>query len=339
MRRLWVVLLLAGCGAPSPGAELLTAGRHREVLRTVRPNSQPAAWARACAWWRLGKTREARQEVLVGLARDRKSARGHRLLGAVEARLGSPGAALTHLQRSLELEPRQPRVRRAVAALLRRRAQLRVGPGMGPHQVKEAREDIGQALELMPSERADTCQLARALARPRPANTPRPGHCFGPPPARTLLRSAAAPGGDHRCRKPRAARRLEQLRRRYLLVSCRGAQAALELEEHGCQREAAPIWTALIHEAPADPRWYLMAARNHLARRQPDRARQQLVHHLYLAKDRAAALLVQARMMRAFGHNRRAARLAVEAMAFAPGGPRKKEAQELLNRCRAEEKK
>ena len=337
MHRLWVLLLLAGCGAPSPGAGLLSSGRYQQLLDTVRPNSQSAAWARACAWWRLGQARQARQEILVGLARDRRSVHGHRLLGAVEARLGFSGAALSHLQRSLKLRPGQPRVRRAVAALLRRRALQRVGPGMGPHQKAEAHKDLELALKLLPSERAQTCDISVALARPLAGTSaPRPERCLGPPPHETITARSAMPTvGGSRCRLPRAARKLEELRRRYLLVSCGGAQAALELEQRGCLREAGPIWTALMHEAPSDPRWYLMAARNHLALGRPRRARQQLVHHLYLAHDRAAALLVQARLMLAFGHRPRAARLAVEAMAFAGSGRLHEEAKELIDQCGA----
>lgn len=325
-------LCCVGCGARAPGAALLTQGRYQEVLRTVRPVDQQAAWIRACAWWRLGKKADTRKELLVGLSRDRRSATGHRLLGSVEAHMGFRGAALRHLQRSLELEPDQPAVRRAVAWLLLRRALQRVGQGMGPHQKTEAQGDVRGAISLLPPVKPRACAISSYISRHRPKGATRSSSsCPGPPPE--LARREATPPRQKRCRISSPTRTLEKIRREHLLVSCRGAQEALRLEQHGCLPPAGEIWTALIEEAPADPRWYLMAARNLLVRGKPARARQQLIHHLYLSGDRGAALLDQARVLLGAGYGRRAARRAVEAMAFIKDGPRLAEARELLGRC------
>ena len=332
--RLLLVLCLcgAGCGARTTGATLLAQGRNKEVLRTVRSVDPGAAWIRACAWWRLGNARETRKELLLGLSRDRNSAVGHRLVGAVEAQVGARGAALRHLQRSLELKPEQPTVREAVAWLLLRRALQRVGAGMGAFQEAEAQEDVQQALRLQPSLKPQACALASFFARTRPASTavPESPQCPGPP-LLELARATRAmvPRKKKRC----TGRALEKIRRQHLLVSCRGVGAALRLEGQGCPGEAGAIWDALITEAPSDPRWYLLAARNLLARGKPARARQLLVHHLYLSRDRAGALLDQARILLEAGYKGRAGRRAVEAMAFARDGPRLAEARALLQQC------
>lgn len=330
-------LTCAACGPASvPGQALLQQGRYQEVIRTVRTNNQRAFWTRACAWWRLGKTHEARKELQVGLAQDRGSADGHRLLGSLEAHLGFPGAALHHLQRSLDLRPHQPVVRRAVAQLLLRRAYQRVGPGMGTFQQQLARQDVRQALSVAPSQKQQACSAAAHLDR-GPSTAGATG-CAGPPLA-TLVRvrtGSLGIGSSQRCGLPHAGRQLERLLRRHLLLSCQGAQTALRLEQHGCLEQAGAIWTALIDEAPADPRWYLMSARNLLARGELIRARHQLVNHVYLAPDRPAALLDTARIFLKLGHARQAGRRTVEAMALAGDGPRRREAERLLVRCRQE---
>ncbi len=335
---LWLVTLCllggAGCGGGHPGAALLSKGRYQQVLRTVRSVDQRSAWIRACARWRRGDARETRKELLLGLAMDRRSATGHRLVGSVEAHLGFRGAALRHLQRSLELDPRQPAVRRAVARLLLRRALQRVGPGMGPHQKKEAAADVEQAMGVSPALQPKACAISAYIARSRPDSVAGQGAtCPGPPPAALARATTAAISRPARCRVKQPTRLLDKIHREHLLVSCGGAQAALHLEQQGCLQEAGAIWSAMSAEAPADPRWYLMTARNLLARGEPARARQQLIHHLYLTRDRAGALLVQAELLLKMGYGKLAARRAVEAMAFIKGGARLAVARRLLDQC------
>ena len=125
---------------------------------------------------------------------------------------------------------------------------------------------------------------------------------------------------------------MEKIQRRHLLVCCEGAGIAMNLEEHGCLRPASAIWTAMIQEAPSDPRWYFLAARNLLARGKLERARQQLVNHQFLSGDRAEALLDQATMLLTMGFKRQAARRAVEAMSFIKDGARLEQARSLLKR-------
>jgi len=336
---LWIILLW-GCRPHHRGRQLLQQGRLLQVLEQVRPVEPEAFWLRACALWRLGRLKEARKELQVGLAVDEDSVEGHRMLGLLWLRLGHEGAALHHLQRALQLCDGLPRVKKNVVKLLLRRAALRLDTRVGLLQAKEVEQDLQQVLALEPRSRTEACALrARARRMKVPLKTfaerrvllsagGRGGAaCAGPP--KDLPDALNRGGIVGRCGLQDPGRFLRELRQRHLLVGCFGAQTALRLEAHGCLSSAREIWDAMHQEAGSDPRWSLLLARNLLLQGQragaakmlaqtlASRADMFLEHTIHASPERAEALLSVARVLSVTGHPRKAARKAVEAMVFA----------------------
>jgi len=301
-----LLLPLSSCTSHQAARRLLEQGRLDEVLRTVRPVDAEAHVLRARALRRKGRLRAARTELLLGRARDERSANVHLTLGFIELALGEEGAAVRSLRRALELRPGQRCLRRAVAALLLRRAAYRGAPGPGLLEHDEARRDRAEAVAL------DPCQRRVDL----PSLAPPRAVCPGPPRGLDHRRPLAAPR-RRGCGIARPGALVERLQRRALLLGCSGAQLALRLEAAGCVGAALVVWEGLVQEAPGDPRWSIEAARADLALGRPARAEQLMQRHVYKSKDRAAALLNVAMVWLHAGQARKAGRSAVDAVPFA----------------------
>jgi len=292
------LVLLAGCqGTAWHGRRLLRQGQPARVLTEVRAAGSDAFVVRGAALRQLGRAREARTSLLIGLSLDPRSAAGHHELAVVEAALGNWGAALAELEKVDELAPGRACVRRDLALLLLWRAAFRRGVG----QTRDARADRKRALELAP------CLAGAPVGR-------RPCASSSAPP------SVERPLPPRRCSLRRPSRLLEALARRDLLLACRGPALALRLESAGCPAHARAVWEALAREAPADPRWPLEVARMLLVGgRTGDRRRAELylTNHVFLSDDRTAALIGVARTLEQTGFRRAATRRAVQALALA----------------------
>lgn len=294
-----VILALAGCrGTAWHGRELLRQGHPARVLTEVRAAGSDAFIVRGAALRQLGRAREARTSLLIGLSLDPRSATGHHELAVVEAALGSWGGALAALETAEALAPGRACVRRDLALLLLWRAAFRRGVG----QRRDALVDRERALDLAPC-------LADAPVGRVPCGA-------GASPA------LERPLPPRRCSLRRPSRFLAALARRELLLACRGPTLALRLESAGCPAHARAVWEALAREAPADPRWPLEVARMLLVGGRSDdrrRAELYLTNHVYLSGDRAAASIRVARTLEQTGFHRAATRRAVQALALAEG--------------------
>lgn len=323
-----LVVAVAGCG-PSPEA-LLRSGRADQVLLRVRPVNAAALRLRAAALRQQGKLAAARVELQIALGLDERSAAGHRLMGLIEAELGAAGGALAHLQRSVELQPRQPEVRAALAELLLRRSLLRVDPALHLDQLEGARDDLKRVGELNPRRAVEAAGLLEALRAP--SSRLHDAVCPGAPPA---LAAAGLPRAG-RCRLP-ARRLVEENGRRYLLAACNGAALALHLEGQGCLAEARRLWEILAAEAPGDPRWPLQLGRLLLAEGRVAAAELRFTDYLYLARDCSGAQLRVAELLLAAGRPRQAGARAVQALALAGRLDQQLVAVAVLRRCGLEE--
>jgi tetratricopeptide (TPR) repeat protein len=301
-----LLLALQGCAPHRAARRQLEQGRLDDVLRAVRPVDAEAHVLRAQALRRKGRLRAARTELLLGRARDERSANVHLLLGFVELELRQEGAALRSLRRALALRPDQRCLRRAAGLLLLRRAAYREAVGPRPLSQGASKRDRDEALAL------DPCLERAALARLTPSHAV----CPGAPGGLDHRRSLPAPRGRG-CSVTRPAEQVRRLQRRELLLGCRGPRLALRLEAAGCVGAALSVWQRLASEAPGDPRWSIEAARAELALGRSARAEQLMQRYVHGAQDRAAALLDVAAVWLHAGSSRKAGRAAVDAIPFA----------------------
>ena len=330
--RVALVLLVAAaqlsCGGVRRGRQLLGQGRPQEALSAARPVSAPAFVVRARALRRLGRLRQARTELLLALSLDRRSADALAVLGRVEAQLGNRGAAVAALERALRLDPTRACLRRELARLLVWRAWYRIHPGPGLNQVADARAELERVRELDPCLHQKTARIfEKAPQISQQAALP---DCPGVP----ALPASRLPWPGP-CSLRDAGKRAASLLRRELLVGCRGAALALELEAHGCVAAAGSLWEALSQEAPNDARWPLQVARALILQGHEARSEALVMNHVFLSEDRASALNGAARMLEAVGKPRRAARRAVEALAHAKRLEQQLDALRILARTGA----
>ena len=320
------LLIAASCG-PSPDA-LLRQHRYQDVLRRVRPVNAAALRLRGDAYLQAGKLEAARSELRISLGMEESSAAGHHLLALVETRLGASGAALGHFERSLELDPRQPDVRAALARLLLRRAMLRVHPGVRIMQLDEAHRDLQRAAEL---DAELGVEGAKLLARVRASAGWLPdGGCIGVP--KSLADAGLPRPGTGRCADA-ADLLIARAVRRQILAACELPSLALRLERQGCVRAAEAAWSILAEETPTDPRWPLHVGRTLLGQGRPAAAALRFTEHVYLSGDRAGAELRVGGLLLASGRPREAGARAVEALALAVGLDEQLAAVRLLRKC------
>ncbi len=327
-----LTLLLAGLlGCGGPVEPPTTAAGLEQALAALRPDSPANLRGRACLKWRLGRTESARREAVLALLVDPGSASGCRQAGALELALGQPGAALSMLERAHKKGRKDKVVRAALAALLLTRAEQRMDPVAGLLQLGQAEADLRRAVTLDPELRARACALRARLERLKrtaldpdgwarlraQGGEPFRGNVACPGPPRGLGADLGPLIKKPRCGLDNPRSYLPRLKRRYLLMGCAGAQLGLRLERWGCLEPALEVWQALADEAPADPRWPLQAARAHLARGEPERAEPLLTSHVFLSRDRAAAMLATARVQLQAGQKTRAARRAARAAELA----------------------
>jgi tetratricopeptide (TPR) repeat protein len=300
----------------------LAEDRAKAALEAPRPASGAAFVVRAEALRRLGRLDRARTNLLLALSLDERSVDAHGLLGLVEAQLGNRGAALSSLERAIQLDPGRVCLRRELSRLLLWRAYYRVHLG----QRDEAEEDLSRVAELNP------CLAPRAeamLAQSQGGEAAR-GGAAGCPGVPRLAPTRPVHRGPCELKSPR--RHVRALERRELILACRGAQLALRLEAKGCLAVARSVWEALAREGPSDARWPLQVARVLILEGQAARAEPHLTNHVFLSEDRSDALLRAARMLETVGRRRSAARRAVDALPHASRLEQQLEALRILRR-------
>jgi tetratricopeptide (TPR) repeat protein len=317
------VVAVCSCGGPSP-RQLLARGDYRAVLARVRPVGGEAHRWRGAAYLGLGQLKQAQRALRLALALDPDDLEVLRISARVDVKLGARGAALAALQRAFARSLEQPRRARLLyARLLAERVALRRDPRRRIGDLEAAYRDEQLLRRLAPSVRPPS------LPKPGPGDG---GGCSGPPTSLPVKSRAGPP----RCRLEDAARRLHQLRRRDLLLSCFGAQTALSLERAGCRATALVLWRALQREQPRDPRWPLQVGRSLLAAggARGAAARVAFESHVYLsaATERARAALRVAEVQRLAGRSRHAAAWAIKSQSLAMDDAQRLAALKLLGR-------